>query len=129
MDINRYTELIEAFTEKRKGISRAKREDYTKGSDDVLANFKNVAESSGLSVEQVWSVYAHKHWDSIMNYVKSGGQSESEPIEDRLGDLVNYLEIFWGIINDKPEAGGGNSYVGENFRNISITIPEPYKDR
>lgn len=128
MNLNRYTELIEAFTEKRKGISRAKREDYTKGSDDVLANFKNVAESSGLSVEQVWSVYAHKHWDSIMNYVKSGGQSESEPIEDRLGDLVNYLEIFWGIINDKPEEVQVSS-EGENFRNISITIPEPYKVR
>ncbi len=63
--------------------------DYTRGSEDRLANFRRNAESLGLDMRQVWAVYASKHWDAIMTWVKNG-QVESEPIEGRLYDIATY---------------------------------------
>lgn len=100
MVIEQYSELIKQLTEHRHGLSASKRKDYTKGSDDVLANFKNVAESTGLRPEQVLLVYMQKQFDAVANYVKSNGQSESEPIKERISDLLNYGELLWGLIND-----------------------------
>ncbi len=63
--------------------------DYTRGSEDRLANFRRNAESLGLDMRQVWAVYASKHWDAIMTWVKNG-QVESEHIEGRLYDIATY---------------------------------------
>lgn len=105
MDINEYSVLIKRLTEHRHGLSDSKRKDYTKGSDDVLANFKNVAESTGLRPEQVLLVYMQKQFDAVANYVKSNGQSESEPIKERISDLLNYGELLWGLINEVGDTG------------------------
>lgn len=101
MEIEQYSELIKQLTDHRHGLSASKRKDYTKGSDDVLANFKNVAESTGLRPEQVLLVYMQKQFDAVANYVKSNGQSESEPIKERISDLLNYGELLWGLLNDE----------------------------
>ncbi|HSH24824.1 MAG TPA: hypothetical protein VLA13_04725 [Massilibacterium sp.] len=108
MDLEQYEKLIEDFTNKRKGVSESKREDYTRGDKtDVLKNFKTVAEATGLDPLQVWMVYAHKHWDAICAYVQN--HTESEPIEGRFGDLAVYLELGWGLINDKEGYSIGDS--------------------
>ena len=104
MEIEQYSELIKELTEHRRGLSASKRKDYTKGSVDVLANFKNVAESTDLRPEQVLLVYMQKQFDAVANYVKSNGQSESEPIKERISDLLNYAELLWGLVNEKQSA-------------------------
>ena len=74
----------------------------TKGKDyardtDTLANFKRHAAALDLTPEQVWAVYAGKHWDAIMTYCKRG-QVESEPIEGRVDDMLTYLLLLKGLI-------------------------------
>lgn len=76
----------------------SKGNDYTIGSQDRLHNFRTVAEMTGLSMEKVFSVYFYKHVSSLFSYVKSGGQSESEPIESRIVDCINYLLLFSKIV-------------------------------
>lgn len=98
-----YTNIPEAhvigeLSKYRKNISDEKREDYTKKSKDVLANFKNVADKVGLNKYQVWGVYFQKHFDALITYVKSNGQSESEPIKDRISDALNYLELLYAMV-------------------------------
>jgi hypothetical protein len=77
-----------------------KGQDYTIGNADRLYNFKKVAELTGLSTRQVWSVYACKHLFAILNYVKTEGKSESEPIEGRIVDAINYL-LFLSLIEER----------------------------
>lgn len=107
MNAQEYDKLIEEFTEKRRGVSESKRKDYTQGKRDVLTNFKQVAEYTGLTPLQVWMVYASKHWDSICSYVKNG--TESEPIEGRFGDLAVYLELGWALIVEEQQNVGNRT--------------------
>jgi hypothetical protein len=72
--------------------------DYTIGSTDRLANFRKVAEFTGMTKEQVLGVYLYKHMAAVFSYVKSGGQNESEPIEGRIADCINYLLLFYKMV-------------------------------
>lgn len=82
-------------------ILGVKGNDYTVGSKDRLFNFRRVAEFTGLTMEQVWSVYFAKHIFAVFNYVKSGGKSESEPIEGRLNDVINYTLLMYKIVQER----------------------------
>lgn len=77
-----------------------KGQDYTVGNQDRLYNFNKVAELTGLTSRQVWSVYACKHLFAILNYVKTNGKSESEPIQGRIVDAINYL-LFLSLIEER----------------------------
>lgn len=88
---------------------QSKGKDYA-GKEDALANFKRNAEQLGLSKYQVWRVYIAKHLDAITNSIKANPndpQVESEPLEDRLMDVINYCLLFQGMLVEdaKPENG------------------------
>ena len=68
--------------------------------DDALSNFKDAAYRLGLTPEQVWSVYADKHWQAIMTFCGKG-QVESEPIEGRLRDVILYSFLLLGLIEEE----------------------------
>ena len=96
-DIDRF--LAECFdTMKKKG------HDYRQGNDsDVLHNFRTVGESVGLDMTKVWFTYFYKHYSALVTYIKEGGQSESEPIEGRVKDMIVYLLLFYHMINENKE--------------------------
>ncbi len=54
-----------------KEINDRKGHDYA-GDQDALSNFKEAARSTGLTPEQVWSVYASKHWAAVLTYCREG---------------------------------------------------------
>lgn len=99
--------LNEAF-----GISKAKGKDYSRDNTDVLYNFKSVADRLGSHSLDVLMIYMFKHQDAIENYIKSKGQSESEPIRQRIIDNINYLTLLYGLL------------VDEGFENIEQDNPE-----
>ena len=78
-----------------------KGKDYTVGSKDRLANFNRAAELLGMQPEQVLAVYWYKHVVAILNYIRTGGQSESEPIEGRIVDNIDYMLLFWKMVAEK----------------------------
>ena len=73
-------------------------------SDDQVANFKRLSGELGLSPEAVNLVFLTKHIDSIKNFVRSGGESESEPIIGRIDDAILYLILLKSIITEKQTA-------------------------
>jgi hypothetical protein len=73
----------------------AKGRDYTKGSLDRCANFRMSATDAGITPLQVWLVFIGKHNAAMLSYVKTNGQSESEPIFMRFVDLFNYTKLGW----------------------------------
>lgn len=100
----RYDELLFKVTEEIQKLSSLKGGEYA-GDDDRLANFRRNAEALGLPMETVWAVYAAKHWDAVMQYVKdlnNGATRERlEPIDGRAHDLIVYLILFLAITEER----------------------------
>ncbi len=115
MDNEKYNELVDSARKRLDGILKVKGHDYS-GEVDRLANFKRVGENLGIMPVTALATYMHKHWDSIMTFVREG-KLQSEPIDGRLDDLHNYLYLLEGLIKevgDKPIVG-------------LAPIKEPYK--
>ena len=82
-------------------LAKVKGEDYTKGSQDSLANFKEGGKDINVDPLKVCWIFMNKHYQAITNYVKTDGKSQSEPIDGRIDDMINYLVLFKGIIVEK----------------------------
>ena len=102
------TQIIESTFEEIRAIRASKGKDYSRGEADTLSNFKRHADALGLTPEQVWAVYASKHWDAVVSFCKHG-QVESEPIGGRIDDALTYLLLLKGLIVDRAVAEGGAS--------------------
>jgi len=103
MNKNDFKELYEQMLKEESVLVSTKGEEYTLQNEDQLYNFKVVAFLTGLTPEQVASVYMAKHFLSIMNYTREGKTISEEPIAERISDLRNYLALFRGITEDNKE--------------------------
>src|SRR6478609_7179314 len=97
-----YELMLADFTDCQK-IAKSKGLDYTKGSEDALANFKEGAKYFNVDPKQVCGIFMNKHYQAICNYIKTNGQSESEPISERIKDMINYLVLLHGLIVEEKE--------------------------
>lgn len=99
-----YERIVEDTISQIHSLSKLKGGEYA-GDVDRLANFRRNAEALGLNMEQVWSVYAAKHWDAVMQYVKDLGtgteRQRLEGIEGRADDLIVYLILFKAILKER----------------------------
>ena len=75
--------------------------DYTRGKGDLdrTDNFKTAAENNGISPFQAWGVYFYKHVSAVWKFLKDG-QVESEPIESRIHDVINYSILLLLLIKE-----------------------------
>ena len=77
------------------------------GSDrERLKNFYRNAEKLGIPARTVLAVYLGKHLDAIETFLKNG-QVESEPIEGRIADAINYLLLLAKMVRVEQRDGGG----------------------
>jgi hypothetical protein len=108
MDRNEFGGLLVEVHERISALNQTKGVEYA-GHDDALENFKRHASALGLKPEQIWAVYASKHWDAIISYVRTGAVL-SEPIEGRILDCVLYLCLLLGLERERmaPEIGPGS---------------------
>lgn len=83
----------EGFSDRAKQVLDEKGRDYS-ASNDHFDNFKRHAKSMALTPEQIWQVLFMKHIDALSSYIRCGGAFESEPIERRIIDLRNYLDLL-----------------------------------
>jgi len=93
-----YEEVMAPIFESCLQLARAKGADYTKGSADALANFKEEGKNIDLDPKKVCHVYMNKHYQAITNFIRTNGQAESEPIAERIKDMINYLVLLQGLI-------------------------------
>lgn len=104
MDYEKYKEYRKTLLKEAISISDAKGEDYRIGSSDAHENFKAVDKRLGQDAMDVLAVYMLKHQDAITNYIKTKGQSESEPIRQRIIDNINYLVLLGGLIEERDDS-------------------------
>jgi hypothetical protein len=87
-------------------LSKLKGGEYA-GDDDRLANFRRNAANLGVNMDTIWSVYAAKHWDALMQYIKDINtgtvRDRLEPIAGRVDDLLVYLLLYKAILDERGE--------------------------
>lgn len=100
----RFNELIRQTGETIEKLSTLKGGEYA-GDIDRLANFRRNAEALGLSMESVWAVYAAKHWDAVMQYIKDLNSGKDrvrlEPLSGRLDDIIVYCILFKAMLDER----------------------------
>jgi len=98
--------LLSETIEQIKQLSSVKGGEYA-GDFDRLANFRRNAQDMDLTMEQVWRVYAGKHWDALTQWVKDRAQGISRPrAESLLGradDLIVYSILLKAMILEAEE--------------------------
>lgn len=107
---SRWNTLLDStFSELRK-LASLKGGEYS-GDEDRLANFRRNAEALGLKKEQIWGVYAAKHWDALMQYIKDLGENKErtrlESLQSRVDDLLVYLLLFKAMLIESEHATEG----------------------
>lgn len=94
MKAKEFDKLVNETLDTCKEIMVSKGGEYAHG-DDRLDNFKRNALVLGLTPEDVWAIYFHKHLDAIDTYtqdVRHGlERPRSESILGRFDDAINYL--------------------------------------
>lgn len=98
MTRDEFLAMLDAECGELRRLNETKGHDYA-GEQDALSNFKRHAAELGLRPEQVWAVYASKHWDAILTYVREG-DVKSEPVEGRVRDLALYLFLLLGLTRE-----------------------------
>jgi hypothetical protein len=111
MNNNDFYRLIDEFYQANIQVMKSKGEEYA-GSDDKFANFKRLAELQQISTLSIWFTYFTKHFDSLTSFIRRVNKGESipeieatlsEPISGRIGDMINYLFILKGMIDEEKE--------------------------
>jgi len=102
MTLKEFLDVKKELLEYADEVAAPKREEYTGQSEDVLNNFKRIANRLGLTPLQVWAVYFNKHVDSVNTFIK-GTDSVSESMGSRFADMLNYLFLGISLIIEEEE--------------------------
>lgn len=108
MTHERFDALTDAFIKECLGTKTTKGADYAEATDR-LANFKQNAESLGLTPFQVWAVYCSKHTDSIYKAIKrspSYPKKSGEHLSENIKDVIVYSLLLLGLITELEENNG-----------------------
>src|SRR5574342_643415 len=81
-----------------------KNHDYTMADPDPFHNFKATAELAGTNSMQAWFTHFYKHFAAVATLCKTG-KVESEGIEGRFIDIINYAILGLGLAQQQ---GGGS---------------------
>ena len=81
-----------------KKVRDSKRPDYTLGKANVLSNFDSTGSDVDLPPEKVLWILLKKHLDAILATVRDPSLGQSEPIDLRFADAINYLLLLYSII-------------------------------
>lgn len=100
MNRNRRLKAMEEDFQRVRDLEETKGREYA-SEQDTLENFKQCG--AGMTPFQVWWVYFFKHLKSIDTAIARNPKYPdflSEPHLSRTGDLMNYLTLFNGLMED-----------------------------
>lgn len=103
----RYNKMTEETFQKIRDLAVLKGGEYS-GDLDRLENFRRNAAALELDYRQIWAVYAAKHWDAVMQYIKDEATGKQrrrvEPIAGRCDDLIVYLLLLKAMLEEQSTA-------------------------
>ena len=95
------------FANEIMALRDAGQKEYAHDDSSPFANFERGAKDMGIDRKQVLWVYAMKHKDGIAAHLK-GQVSQREDVRGRVNDLIVYLLLLRGILNE--EAGNTGDF-------------------
>lgn len=113
--------MQQVFTECNK-LREAGQKEYAGTGADAFANFNRVAAALHQDRKAVLLTYAYKHWDGISNFV-AGHVSQREDVRGRINDMIVYLCLLRGMIDEEQHpmrSGGGGGVV---FTELGVQHP------
>lgn len=93
------------FADEINVLREAGQAEYAGRDEDAFANFMRIGDELGLRREIVLWVYAMKHRDGIANYM-AGHRSQREDVRGRINDLIVYLFLLYGMLEEREGEGG-----------------------
>lgn len=117
MNIAEYETVEAELLALAKSIRDRKRPSYTVGDEDVLMNFKRDAKMSGITALQNWHTHFQKQVAAIARWVQTPDAEQSEPIEQRFADLINYCLLGYAAMRERGGVSPvSNRALGNTFR-------------
>ena len=112
--------VMKDLQEREMEMREAGQKEYAHDDNDAFANFRRVAEATGLNMQEVLFVYLLKHIDGIAAYIK-GHRSQRESIQGRIVDARVYLALLSGMIYE----GKGDAPLDKD---VTIRVDPTEKD-
>ena len=100
--------LVQQRVQKIQGTLIEKGKEYRRG-NDPLHNFNIAAAVGNTTREKALWGFALKHYVSfidILNDIEKGTLPKEEVVDEKIGDLINYLILCEASIKDKIENNG-----------------------
>ena len=94
--------LIDSIFRKIQETRDAGQKEYARKQNNAFANFERIAYNLSLDRKEILLVYLLKHIDGICSYVK-GHRSQREDVRGRMTDVIVYLCLLWGMIEDEEQ--------------------------
>lgn len=110
MEINHFDEVLENRLQAIRLSLLIKGKEYRRN-NDPLHNFNRGAKLSGQSREKVLWGFALKHHVSFLDMLDDmdvGKFPKIETVDEKIGDLINYLILCEASIKDKIKEDYGN---------------------
>ena len=98
-----FNRLSKALTYKANEIMKGKGPEYTDSSNDVLDNFISTGKRLGISPLKVWGVFMDKQCSSVFAHINNCGLKESEPIDCRFADIINYCDLGMALFRERKK--------------------------
>ena len=98
-----FDKLSKALTFKADEIMKGKGPEYTDSSDDILDNFKSTGERLNISALKVWGIFMDKQCSSVFAHVNNCSLKESEPIDSRFADIINYCHLGMALFKERKK--------------------------
>lgn len=93
-------ELMERIFKEVSATREAGQKEYAHQEENAFENFDAEARSLQIDRKKVWAVLAGKHWRGIRAYI-NGHKSQREDVRGRIKDVIVYLILLWGMIDDE----------------------------
>ena len=93
-------EMKRVFEEEIMALREAGQKEYAHDESSPFANVERTGADTDVDPLKVLWIFAMKHKDGIAAYIK-GHKSQREDVRGRLNDLIVYLLLARGIINER----------------------------
>jgi protoporphyrinogen oxidase len=124
--------LMDSIFKQLQETREAGQKEYAHSSENAFGNFERLSKQLDLSRERVLWVYVQKHIDGVVSYL-NGHQSQREDVRGRIKDIIVYLILLWGMVDDNEVNQGKaamdeaiNAYAEQNksLRNLDAWRPD-----
>lgn len=115
MTFPEFDKFFDDFIQECRGMRDTKGKEYANGTSR-FGNFDRLAKTLEMDRLKIAQVYVQKHLDSLNSYIKTGEVYSQERIRGRIIDIVTYMILMAGMIEDTDSPAlnyGANSVISK----------------